>query len=68
MNELVTVRNKLTGGVARVPKRIAEHSKFGEHLEIVPDGTKPFVKIAKLAKPGKPEPRAKVKEQEEEVK
>ena len=56
MNELVTVRNTLNGGVAKVRRNIAEHPIFGEHLEIVPDGTKPFKTLAQL----NPEPLAPV--------
>lgn len=48
MNELVTVRNTLNGGVAQVRRNIAEHPVFGKHLEIVPAGTKPFKTLAQL--------------------
>ena len=56
MNELVTVRNTTNGGVARVRRNIAEHEIFGEHLEIVPDGTKPLIPLSKLVEDARPEP------------
>jgi len=48
MNEYVTVRNTVTGGVGKVRRWIAEHSLFGKVLEIVPDGTKPTVPLKVL--------------------
>lgn len=48
MNELVTIRNTATGGVAKVRRNIAEHEIFGQFLEIVPDGTKPLVPLTKI--------------------
>lgn len=59
MNDFVTVRNTLNGGVARVRRRIAEHAVFGLDLEIVPDGTKPSIPLTKIvedSRPTKPEP------------
>lgn len=56
MNELVTVRNTLNGGVAKVRRNIAEHSVFGKHLEIVPDGTKPMIPLSKLVDDSRPKP------------
>ena len=55
MNELVTVRNTATGGVAKVRRNIAEHEYFGEILEIVPDGTKPRVPLSVLTGNTRPE-------------
>lgn len=60
MNELVTVRNKLNGGVAKVRRSIAEHPIFGEHLEIVPAGTKPKVPLEKLVIGKRPKPKAPI--------
>lgn len=60
MNELVTVRNKLNGGVAKVRRSIAEHPIFGEHLEIVPAGTKPRVPLEKLVSGKRPKPKAPI--------
>lgn len=57
MNDLVTVRNRINGGVAKVRRRIAEHDVFGEHLEIVPDGTKPRVPLTKLVDDARPTPK-----------
>lgn len=50
MNELVTVRNRLNGGVTKVRRNIAEHPIFGANLEIVPPGTKPKVPLKSLNK------------------
>lgn len=61
MNEYVTVRNLLNGGVTKVRRNIAEHPVFGEHLEIVPAGTKPLVPITKLVDDARPKPLAPVK-------
>lgn len=54
MNEYVTVRNTVTGGVGKVRRRIAEHAVFGLHLEIVPDGTKPTVPLKELVDKKRP--------------
>lgn len=54
MNDYVTVRNTLNGGVTRVRRRIAEHAVFGKHLEIVPDGTKPSVPLSELVDKKRP--------------
>lgn len=59
MNELVTVRNLLNGGVARVRRNIAEHPVFGKHLEIVPDGSKPRVPLHELTGKKTAKPAAK---------
>lgn len=56
MNELVTVRNTLNGGVARVRRNIADHPVFGKHLEIVPDGTKPNISLKVLVDSKRPKP------------
>lgn len=56
MNDYVTVRNTLNGGVTRVRRRIAEHAVFGKHLEIVPDGTKPSVPLSELVDKKRPKP------------
>lgn len=48
MNDMVTVRNLLNGGVAVVKRSFAVHEKFGKNLEIVPDGSKPKVSLSKL--------------------
>ena len=56
MNELVTVRNKLNGGIAKVKRSIAVHEYFGQNLEIVPDGTKPKVSLSTLVAKSKPKP------------
>lgn len=61
INDIVTVRNLLNGGVAKVRRRIAEHEVFGKHLEIVPDGTKPIVPLTKLVKDARPKPLAPLK-------
>ena len=58
MNELVTVRHRLNGGVTRVRRNIAEHEVFGEHLEIVPDGTKPLIPLTKIVADSRPKPLA----------
>lgn len=58
MNDLVTVRNLVNGGVAKVRRRIAEHDVFGVHLEIVPDGTKPLVPLTKIVEDARPKPLA----------
>ena len=42
-NETVTVRNRITRAVSRVPRRIAEHPIFGAVLEIVPAGSKSII-------------------------
>lgn len=54
MNELVTVRNTLNGGVAKVRRNIAEHPVFGKDLEIVPDGTKPLIPLTKIVQDARP--------------
>lgn len=70
MNEYVTVRNTVTGGVGKVRRRIAEHEVFGLHLEIVPDGTKPTVLLTDLVDKKRPktEKPVEVSETEEDGK
>lgn len=58
MNELVTVRSRLNGGVTKVRRNIAEHDIFGEYLEIVPAGTKPLVPLTKIVVDARPKPLA----------
>lgn len=60
MNDLVTVRNLVNGGVAKVRRNIAEHPVFGKHLDIVPDGTKPLVPLTKIVADARPKPLAPV--------
>lgn len=64
--EMVTVRNRETGRVGKVPRHIAEHKIFGAHLEIVPAGTKPKVPLGggHLVIPSEPET---VEEKEEDT-
>lgn len=58
MNEMVTVRNRLNGGVTQVYRKIAEHAVFGKNLEIVPDGTKPTIPLTEIVEKAKPRPKA----------
>lgn len=58
MNEYVTVRNLLDGQVGKVRRNIVEHEIFGEHLEIVPAGTKPLVPLSKIVSDARPKPLA----------
>lgn len=58
MNDLVTVRHRINGGIAKVHRHIAEHEVFGEHLEIVPDGTKPLIPLTKIVDDARPKPLA----------
>lgn len=58
MAETVTTRHTVSGAVdPNTPIHIAEHPVLGKYLEIVPDGTKPFV--PELHKPKLDEPVAK---------
>lgn len=66
MNELVTVRNTVNRGVTKVRRRIAEHPVFGKHLEIVPDGTKPYVPLTQIVDEARPQLLAPVTEDEVE--
>lgn len=68
-NEIVTVRNLITGKVGKVRKRIAEHAIFGLHLEVVPDGTKsriPLTEIVEKKASQKPRPPKPSDEKESE--
>lgn len=43
MADTVTTRHRISGAVDRnTPRHVAEHPVLGKHLDIVPEGTKPF--------------------------
>lgn len=43
MADTVTTRHRISGAVdLNTPRHVAEHPVLGQHLEIVPEGTKPF--------------------------
>lgn len=43
MADTVTTRHRISGAVDRnTPLHVAEHPILGKHLDIVPEGTKPF--------------------------
>lgn len=46
--ELVTVRNLVTGKVGKVRRRIAEHPVFGDNLEIVDATAKDQIPLTEL--------------------
>lgn len=55
MTDTVVTRHRVSGAVdVNTPLHIAQHPVLGRNLEIVPEGTKPFV--PELHKPSKPEP------------
>lgn len=43
MADTVATRHRISGAVdLNTPRHVAEHPILGKHLEIVPEGTKPF--------------------------
>lgn len=66
-NETVTVRNLVTRKVGKLRRSIAEHPIFGRAFEIVPEGTKSFVKLEELTGKRKMKPRPPVQETPEDT-
>lgn len=66
MENMPLTRHTISGAVSNEPQHIVDHPVFGQYLEVVPEGTKPFTPGHFL--PGTIAQRAEAKQAKDDAK